>query len=184
MQYFVIFYNKFLYNSSRFHGQIESNNKLMIELDIPGRGTIKLEHLVTDVNGTIALDGRLLEGLTRKINALQDRLKVHLLTADTHGRQDFIDQQLNLKAVRVEKGQEAEQKAAYVSKLGTERVIAIGQGANDATMLKAAVIGIGLVSSEGIAVETLLSADILVPDIHAALDLLNKPLRMVASLRK
>jgi P-type E1-E2 ATPase len=156
----------------------------MIELDIPGRGLIRLAHLVSDVNGTIALDGQLQNGLARKINALQDRLQVHLLTADTHGRQDIIDQQLNLKAVRVERGQEAQQKAAYVQNLGPENVIAIGQGANDAAMLKTAAIGIGLVSTEGIAVETLLSADIIVPDIDAALDLLNKPLRIVASLRK
>jgi P-type E1-E2 ATPase len=156
----------------------------MIELDIPGRGLIRLEHLVSDVNGTIALDGQLHNGLARRINALQDRLQVHLLTADTHGRQDIIDQQLNLKAVRVERGQEAQQKAAFVKILGPDNVIAIGQGANDAAMLKAAAIGIGLVSNEGIAVETLLSADIIVPDIQAALDLLNKPLRIVASLRK
>jgi P-type E1-E2 ATPase len=156
----------------------------MIELDIPGRGLIRLEHLVSDVNGTIALDGQLHNGLARMFNALQDRLQVHLLTADTHGRQDIIDQQLNLKAVRVERGQEAQQKAAFVKILGPDNVIAIGQGANDAAMLKAAAIGIGLVSNEGIAVETLLSADIIVPDIQAALDLLNKPLRIVASLRK
>lgn len=156
----------------------------MIELDIPGRGLIRLEHMVSDVNGTIALDGQLQNGLARKITALQDRLQVHLLTADTHGRQDIIDQQLNLKAVRVERGHEAQQKAAYIKNLGPDNVIAIGQGANDAAMLKAAAIGIGLVSTEGIAVETLLSADIIVPDIHAAIDLLNKPLRIVASLRK
>ncbi len=156
----------------------------MIELNIPGRGLIKLEHLVSDVNGTLAVDGQLHPGLARVITALRDRLAIHLLTADTHGRQDIIDQKLNLQAVRVVKGKEAEQKAEYVKSLGADSVIAIGQGANDAAMLKTAVIGIGLVSVEGIAVETLLSADILVPDIHAAFELLDKPLRIVASLRK
>ena len=156
----------------------------MIDLKIPGRGLIKLEHLVSDVNGTLAVDGQLHPGLARKITALRDRLAIHLLTADTHGQQDIIDQQLNLQAVRVGKGKEAEQKADYIKKLGADSVIAIGQGANDAAMLLTAVIGIGLVSVEGIAVETLLSADILVPDIHAAFELLEKPLRIVASLRK
>jgi P-type E1-E2 ATPase len=156
----------------------------MIELDIPGRGTIKLEHLVSDVNGTLALDGRLLDGIARMIHNLQDRLQIHLLTADTHGRQGIIDQQLNLTAVKVSRGREAEQKAAYVHDLGEDTVIALGQGANDAAMLKTAMIGIGLVSVEGIAVETLLSADIIVPDIYAAFDLLVNPLRLVASLRK
>jgi soluble P-type ATPase len=39
-------------------------------------------------------------------------------------------------------------------------------------------------SLEGAAVETLLAADIVVPDILAAFDLLDKPMRIIASLRK
>ena len=83
----------------------------MIELNIPGRGLMQLQHLVCDVNGTLAVDGQLPDGLGRAITALRDRLTVHLLTADTHGRQHIIDQQLNLKAVRIQPGQEAQQKA-------------------------------------------------------------------------
>lgn len=156
----------------------------MIELNVPGRGRIELEHLVSDVNGTVAIDGQLPEELARALTALRDRLEIHLLTADTHGRQEIIDRQLNLKAVRIQPGQEGEQKAAYVCNLGASHVVAIGQGANDAAMLKAACIGVCLLSAEGTAVETLLSADLVVPDIFTALELLKKPLRMVASLRK
>lgn len=156
----------------------------MIELNIPGRGEVRLEHLVTDVNGTLALDGVLPEGLAKRIGILGERLQIHLLTADTHGRQAVIDQQLNLTAVRIQGGNEAVQKAIYVKDLGADSVIAIGQGANDALMLKAAVLGICVISQEGVALETLLGADLIAPDIFAALDLLDKPLRLIASLRK
>jgi soluble P-type ATPase len=156
----------------------------MIELNIPGRGNLHLHHLVADVNGTLAVDGQLLDGLVKKIAALGDRLAVHLLTADTHGRQAVIDGQLNLKAVRIPPGNEAAQKADYVRRLGAETVVAIGQGANDAGMLEAAALGICVMSQEGVAVETLLAADLVTPDIFAALELLDKPLRIVASLRK
>lgn len=156
----------------------------MIELNIPGRGLIQLEYLVSDVNGTLALDGQLLDGLSRSLNQLRDRLEIHLLTADTHGKQEIIDMQLNLKATRIKPGQEGEQKAAYVRQLGAERVVAIGQGANDATMLKCAGIGICILSKEGAALEALLAADLVAPDIFSALELLEKPLRLVATLRK
>jgi P-type E1-E2 ATPase len=156
----------------------------MIELNIPGRGELHLQHLVSDVNGTLAVDGQLIEGLARKIAALRDRLMIHLLTADTHGKQVAIDQQLDLTATRVKAGNEAAQKADYVRQLGAEMVVAIGQGANDAEMLRAAGLGICVMSTEGLAVETLMSADLLVPDVFAALELLDKPLRIVASLRK
>jgi len=156
----------------------------MIEVTIPGRGPLRLEHIVTDVNGTLAVDGILIEGLAKRIGSLRDRLEIHMLTADTHGRQAAIDERLNLKSARVHAGNEASQKAEFVRELGAEKVVAIGQGANDAEMLKTAALGICVMSQEGVAVETLVSADIVVPDIFVALDLLDKPVRIVASLRK
>ena len=156
----------------------------MIELNIPGRGELHLQHLVTDVNGTLALDGTLLEGVARRLGNLRDRLILHLITADTHGQQSVIDHLLNVKAVRIQRGDEAGQKAAYVRSLGADSVVAIGQGANDAGMLKAAALGICVLSPEGAATETLLAADLVAPDIHSALELLDKPLRIIASLRK
>ena len=159
-------------------------NNHMIELKIPGWGNLKIEHLVSDVNGTLAVDGILPDGLPRALNGLRDRLSIHLLTADTHGRQERIDFQLGLTATRIKPGDEAQQKAEYVRQLGAERVMAIGQGANDAEMLKAAGLGVCVLSVEGTALATLLAADLVVPDIFSALELIEKPLRIVASLRK
>lgn len=137
-----------------------------------------------DVNGTLAVDGILMDGVARRIANLRDRLTVHLLTADTHGGQAAIDHLLNLQAVRIQRGDEAGQKAAYVRQLGAEHVAAIGQGANDASMLAAAALGICVMSIEGLAVEALNSSDLLMPDILSALDLFDRPLRLIASLRK
>ena len=156
----------------------------MIELHIPGRGILQLEHLVCDVNGTLAEDGNLIMGLSRSLLRLSDRLTLHLLTADTHGRQREIDRALNIKAIRITGEDESAQKSAYVRSLGADRVIAIGQGANDAGMLKEAALGICVLSHEGLAVSALTAADIVVADIHAALELLEKPVRIVATLRR
>jgi P-type E1-E2 ATPase len=156
----------------------------MIEIAIPGRGTRRLQHLVTDVNGTLALDGALIDGVAQRFATLRQHLTIHLLTADTHGRQASIDEQLSLTAVRIPPGGEAAQKAEYVRKLGSDAVVAIGQGANDAQMLAEANLGICVLSSEGAATETLNSSDVVVPDILAALDLLTRPLRLVATLRQ
>jgi len=156
----------------------------VIELNIPGRGVLRVQHLVTDVNGTLAIDGQLMERISKQLGLLKDRFTIHLLTADTHGRQAVIDQQLNLTAVRIQPGNEAGQKAEYVRSLGAETVVAIGQGANDAAMLREAALGICVMSPEGTAIEALLSADLVMPTIISALELLDKPLRIVASLRK
>jgi len=156
----------------------------MIELTIPGRGELRLQHLVMDVNGTLTLDGTLLEGVARRLSGLRDRLNLHMVTADTHGQQSVIDQLLNLSAVRIQRGNESAQKTEFVNSLGANSVVAIGQGANDAGMLKTAALGICILSTEGTAVDTLLAADLVAPDIQSALDLLEKPLRIIASLRQ
>ncbi len=156
----------------------------MIELNIPGRGVIQLEHLVTDVNGTLALDGKLLEGVSSALLRVSDRLNIHLLTADTHGQQDSIDKQLGMKAIRIPAGDESSTKAAYVRELKPKQVVAIGQGANDAGMLREAEIGIAVNSQEGLATEAIQAADLVLPDIHSALGMLENPMRLVASLRR
>jgi P-type E1-E2 ATPase len=156
----------------------------LIELKIPGRGIIQLEHLVTDVNGTLALDGQLITGVRKALINLGDRLQIHLLTADTYGGQAQIDQRLGMTAARIQPGSESETKAAYVEELGADLVAAIGQGANDTGMLAASAIGICVLSPEGAAVEALNAADMVVPDILSALELFERPLRIVASLRR
>jgi P-type E1-E2 ATPase len=136
------------------------------------------------VNGTLALDGQLIDGVARELGVLRDRLTLHLVTSDTSGRQAEIDRKLGVEAVRISPGGEAEAKAAYVRKLGAERVVAIGQGANDASMLREAALGICVLSPEGVAVEAINAADVVAPGILDALFLLEHPLRLVATLRR
>lgn len=143
-----------------------------------------MNHLVCDVNGTLALDGVLIDGLIESLSRLSQHLELHLVTADTLGRQVIIDQQLGLHAIRLKPGDERAQKAAYVYQLGAEQVVAIGQGANDTEMLKVAALGICILSREGTATPTLLASDLVVPDIITAFDLLENTHRIMATLRQ
>ena len=157
----------------------------MIELQIPGRGNIELEYAVFDVNGTLASDGQLIEGIELLITQLRDQLEVRLLTADTHGKQAGIDRQLQLTADRLKPGgYEREQKAEYVRALGAHKVVAIGNGANDVDMLRAAALGIAVIGHEGAASEVLSAADVVTHNIFDALGLLIHPRRVIATLRR
>lgn len=71
-----------------------------------------MDHLVLDVNGTLAIDGQLLPGVVDLLSNLRDHLTIHLLTADTHGKQAKIDQVLGLRAIRVKSGKEAPQNSS------------------------------------------------------------------------
>jgi len=91
---------------------------------------------------------------------------------------------LHKSYVRVTLGDEADQKGTLVEQLGAERVVAIGNGANDAWMLRASALGMAVLGPEGLAEEALRAADVVVASIHDALDLLLHPRRLVATLRR
>lgn len=155
----------------------------MIEIDIPGFRLFQFQHLVLDVNGTIAKDGKLIEGVEKHLEELQKSLSIHLVTADTYGTQESINESLHLTAVRIPPQNQAQAKLAYIKRLDAKTVVAIGNGANDAAMLKHAALGIAVIGSEGAATESLIRAKVVVGDILKAFELLLHTKRLVATLR-
>lgn len=154
----------------------------MIEIAIPGGRSLAIAHLVLDVNGTLALDGALLPGVKPRLEALRQQVQVHLLTADTHGKQAAVDAELGLQATIIRHG--AAEKGAYVLGLGGEQVAAVGNGANDLVMFNAASLRIAVLGPEGLAAPLVAAADVLVRDIADGLDLLLYPSRLIATLRR
>jgi P-type E1-E2 ATPase len=155
-----------------------------IHLDVPGRGVWSLEHLLLDLNGTVALDGEIIPGVPERLAVLSADLTAYLITADTRGQAVEIGERLAARLYRIAPGDEAGQKRTLVESLGAEQVVAIGNGANDAGMLAAAVLGIAVLGHEGLATAALHAADVVVGRIEDALDLLLYPPRLVATLRR
>ena len=130
----------------------------MLTIEIPGFGTLKLEHLVLDYNGTLARDGRLDPDAARLLPELAKVLRLHVVTADTFG--------------------------TVAGELGAQNCIAVGNGNNDRAMLESAALGITVLGEEGAATATVLASDLLLPSIARALELLLYPKRLIATLRK
>ena len=155
----------------------------MITTDIPGTGLMQISNLVLDYNGTLAIDGSLINGVEERLNRLAEELTVYVVTADTFGKAAVNLKNTNCNLTILGKGNQQQQKAGFIEKLGAQQVAAIGNGLNDALMLETAVLGIAVVQQEGAAVKTLQKADIVFNNINDALDLLQNPLRLKATLR-
>ncbi|HYF93720.1 MAG TPA: ATPase P [Symbiobacteriaceae bacterium] len=155
----------------------------MLELAIPGRTTLRVAHLVLDYNGTLALDGNLLPGVADRVSALAERLDVHVITADTFGLAAVELGHLPVTLQIIGAGDQARAKLALIESLGAERVIAVGNGANDRLMLERAALGICVLGLEGAATPTLLASDVVVRGPIDAFDLLLHPGRLAATLR-
>ena len=155
-----------------------------LTLEIPGWGALRLQQALFDLNGTLAMDGNIPGAVRERLQCLQDMLAVHIVTADTHGTVDDLLQDCgNLKIARIEAGNEAGQKYALLERLEASHTVAVGNGANDALMLRKSCLGICVMNGEGSATQALLASDVLVRSAEEALDLLLQPARLVATLR-
>jgi len=155
----------------------------MISVSIPGWGDLDIEYLVTDFNGTCAFDGKLKDGVKEMLEKVSRYIKVFIITADTYDNVDNETDILGFKVLKVKKENSGAEKAKIVRELGPEKVVAIGNGANDALMLREAALGICVFGEEGCANALLKEADIFVTDILDAISIILHPERLVATLR-
>lgn len=155
----------------------------MISVPIPGWGELSIEYVMVDFNGTLALDGKLKKEVKEVIDKISRYVKVFVITADTY---DSVDSELGASTVtfiKVNKIGSGEEKAKVVRELGPEKIVAIGNGANDAAMLKEAALGIAVVGEEGCSTALMKEADLVVHDVLSAFGLMAHPERLVATLR-
>ena len=156
----------------------------MISLDVPGYGVITIKNLVLDFNGTMAVDGVLVDGVEDKLKELADKLDIYVISADTYGSVGEQCSDLPVTIQKMEKENQKEQKRKFVKSLIADVTCSIGNGNVDVFMLRESVLSIVVMGHEACSGEALKNADLLVPDIHHALDLLLKPTRLIATLRR
>lgn len=155
----------------------------MLQIDIPSRGVLNCKDLVLDYNGTLAVDGSLLPGVPERLKLLAQQIRVHVITADTFGSVAREVAAIPCQLAIIPAAEQDAAKYRYAQDLGLATVVAIGNGRNDQQLLKGAALGIAIMQAEGVACGAIQSADLLIADILAALDLLLKPQRLIATLR-
>lgn len=156
----------------------------MIAISVPGLGELRLSELVLDFNGTLACDGVLLPGVREALAGLSADLRIHVVTADTHGSAARELEGLPVSIEVLSADDQTAAKRAFAERLGPEGVVAVGNGRNDRALLEVARVGVAVVQVEGAAPASIASADVVVPTILDALALLRHPRRLVATLRE
>jgi soluble P-type ATPase len=163
----------------------------MLTVEIPGRETLVLEHLVSDFNGTLAEDGHLQRGVLERIIQVSAVLTTHIVTSDSNGTAEESARVLGAACLaaqvaspqwqRVQTGHEKEQ---YIQRLDPSRVVAVGNGANDEAMLRSAALSICVLGSEGASIQALLASHYAVTSPLDALDALLSPKRITSTLHR
>ncbi|WP_312279150.1 ATPase P [Oscillibacter sp.] len=154
----------------------------MLNIDIPGRAPVEIDHVVLDYNGTIAVDGALLPGVAERIEKLREFVSVTVLTADTYGTVRAQCEPLGIAVQTFSQAGAALCKESIVRGMDGG-ILCIGNGFNDIQMFDAAALRVAVLEREGLCPALLSHADVLVSSPLDALDLLLKPNRLRATLR-
>lgn len=155
----------------------------MLTINIPGFGVLNLNYALIDFNGTLATDGKLIEGITQPLNELSKHLELHIVTGDGHGTARAELEPVHCKLTITPPENQGVTKQKYLHQLNPQETVAIGNGKNDKYILKDAILGIAILGEEGAAADAIMAADIVMPSILAALTSLQNTHRLRASLR-
>ncbi len=154
-----------------------------MKIDIPGMETMEITDVVMDFNGTLASEGRLIDGVRERLIELSSELRLHVVTADTFGKATSELEGLPVTLHILTPGEQSRQKARYVSDLGTSSTICIGNGRNDTEMLQICRLGFALIQKEGAAWDAVAASDVIFTSITDALDSLLNIKFLQATLR-
>jgi soluble P-type ATPase len=132
----------------------------------------------------MAIEGKLIAGVKELLEMLSSQLTIHVLTADTFGNARHEISAIGCNLEIIDSAMQEMQKEHYVTRLGKDHVIAIGNGANDSYMMWQAALSILVIQQEGACANLFSIADVVCLSIADALKLLLNPMRMTATLRK
>lgn len=153
-----------------------------MKIDVPGYKELVFKNAVLDMNGTIAADGVVREGVRQRLVKLAQLVSVYVLTADTQGTaaREFGGLPVELRIFS--QNDSAKSKLRIVEGL-EGGCVCVGNGRNDCLMFKAAQLSIAVLDTEGAYAPLLAAADLLVRSGEDALDLIMDKKRLVSGLR-
>jgi len=154
-----------------------------VKVNIPGREELEIQNIVFDYNGTIAIDGKLIEGIKKSINEFSNSFNFYVITADTYGSVEKELEDTKCEVIKISKSSQDISKLEFIKSLGSSRTLSVGNGRNDKLMLKESILGIAILQDEGLCTETLLNSDILVKSIFDVFSFLKDENRLIATLR-
>ena len=148
-------------------------------INIPNYKNINAKTVVFDLNGTLAIDGKINDDIKELLIKLSKIYNIVVITADTYGtlRNEFKEYNYTIEIIKntKEKSEKAQKYSPY---------IAIGNGNNDIEMFENSELSIAIIGEEGCSGKLLLHSDIVVHNIVDAMNLLLNEKRMIATLRK
>ncbi len=153
-----------------------------MEYKVPHGETFEIDTIVLDLNGTLSVNGKIPEGVKKRIDKLIGLdFKIILFTGNKRGTADELCKDIGIEYKVTQTGKE---KEVEMLKLDTKKCAAIGNARIDIGAFKHAKLSILTLQAEGIHAKSISYVDVIVPSILDALDLFINKDSLCATLRE
>lgn len=152
-----------------------------MEYNPTGVGKIELDTIILDLNGTLAVEGKLVTGVADRIKKLKELgFKIFLFTGDQRGTAAIQAAELGIE---LKYAKNTEEKALCSKECNFETTVAIGNARIDIGTFLNSKVRIATLQKEGIHAGIIEHVDIITNSINDALDILINPDSFNATMR-
>src|SRR5437868_7649051 len=101
---------------------------------IPNEGELEIQNIILDLNGTLTIGGKIVEGVSERLQKLKNLgFRIIFFSGDTRGNASQIAQELGIEFIKASTGEDKRKEA---EKLNPELCVSIGNGLIDLEMMK------------------------------------------------
>lgn len=155
---------------------------MSLNYEVPGVGTITIDTLVVDSNGTLTVKGEMVPGVVERIHRLQ-MLGVNVVMISSDQRGNARDLALSSGIAYYEASNSREKEDVLLS-LGSQNVAAIGNARIDIGLFVQSIISVATLQSEGIHKDIIDHVDVILPSINDALDFFLDSDTFIATMKR
>lgn len=149
---------------------------------VSGVGTIEIDTLVVDSNGTLTIKGEVVTGVIERIHQLKSLgVNVVMISSDQRGNARGLCDSMGITYYEANNSREKED---VLISLGSKKVAAIGNARIDIGLFVKSVVSIATLQSEGIHKDVIDHVDVIVPSINDALDFFLDENTFIATMKR
>jgi soluble P-type ATPase len=155
---------------------------MSLKYKVSGVGTIEIDTLVVDSNGTLTIKGELVSGVVERIHRLQSLgVNVVMISSDQRGSAKALAGSIGITYYEANNSREKED---VLLSIGSRNVAAIGNARIDIGLFVQALVSVATLQSEGIHKDIIDHVDVIVPSINDALDFFLDSDTFIATMKR
>jgi len=149
---------------------------------VSGVGTIEIDTLVVDSNGTLTVRGEIVPGVIERIHRLQSLgVNVVMISSDQRGNAREL---ADATGITYYEANNSREKEDVLISLRSNKVAAIGNARIDIGLFVQSVVSVATLQGEGIHKDVIDRVDVIVPSINDALDFFLDENTFIATMKR